>query len=363
MDQFINLDRNDGILKVHSKLEWSDGRRVILVVPRGCKALDSEHELRLLRRWADNADQVVGLVSTDINIQEMARDVGLPLFSSVERAQRARWNWQRHGNGVLARVTPLEYGEPQLKEPLLDRLGLAGVQLLVTLILFGVAAAMVLAAAILLIPSANITVIPASATVSDTSEVILDSSVTTIDQINAIVPGEVYRREISGTATIPTTKTDTAPADHAIGQVVFTNLAGTPATIPLGTIVATTSGITVRFSTTVEVKLPGDFNARVTVPIRALDPGPAGNVKAFQINFIDGPASAVARVVNPAPTSGGTIKPVHIVSFEDKDMWRTRLSEQLRKTAIAQMQADLGSDAYVAPASVAARATAAFGMP
>jgi hypothetical protein len=203
-----------------------------------------------------------------------------------------------------------------------------------------------------LIPSANITVIPASATVTDTSEVILDSSVTTIDQINAIVPGDLYRREISGTATIPTRKTDTAPADHATGNVVFTNLAGTPATIPLGTIVATTSGVTVRFSTTVEAKLPGDFNARVTVPIRALDPGPIGNVKAFQINFIDGPASAVARVINPAPTGGGSIKPVHVVSFEDKDALRQQLSEQLRKSAIAQMETDLGSDAYVAPASV-----------
>jgi hypothetical protein len=90
----------------------------------------------------------------------------------------------------------------------------------------------------------------------------------------------------------------------------------------------------------------------VTVPIRALDPGPIGNIKAFQINFIDGPASAVARVINPAPTGGGTIKPVHVVSFEDKDALRQQLSEQLRKTAIAQMEADLGSDAYVAPASV-----------
>ena len=41
MDQIINLDRNDDILKIHSQVEWSGGRRVILVVPRGARALDS----------------------------------------------------------------------------------------------------------------------------------------------------------------------------------------------------------------------------------------------------------------------------------------------------------------------------------
>ncbi len=81
MDQVINLEREDDVLRVHSKVEWSDGRRVILVVPRGAKAFDSEHGLRLLRRWAQDADVMVGLVTNDLAVREMADYVGLPYYT------------------------------------------------------------------------------------------------------------------------------------------------------------------------------------------------------------------------------------------------------------------------------------------
>jgi hypothetical protein len=350
MDQVINLEREDDVLRVHSKVEWSDGRRVILVVPRGAKAFDSEHGLRLVRRWAVDADVMVGLVTNDLAVREMADDVGLPYFSSVASAQRAHWKWQRNGHNPITRTTALDGDELRPKSSLLDRLGLAGIQLFATLVLFAAAAIVLAVAAVLLIPSARITISPAPFT--DSREVILDPTVTTIDQINGIIPATSFQREISGTASIATTKLDTAPADHARGTVVFTNLAGTPATIAPGTIVETSSGVTVRFSTTIPAELPAGYNARVSVPIQAVDPGPGGNVKPLQINVIEGPLSAVARVVNTAPTSGGTIKQVHVVSLNDKTTLRLRLEEQLRAAAVAKLQTQEGADVYVPPPSV-----------
>jgi baseplate J-like protein len=352
MDQVINLDRDDDVLKVHSKVEWSDGRRVILVVPRGAKAFDSEHELHLVRRWADDADVMVALVTNDLGVREMAHGVGLPYFPSLERAQRAQWKWLRNDDGGITRPTALDDGEPLPRESLLDGLGLAGIQLFVTLVLFAVAATVLAVVAILLVPSARITITPASLSVTDSREVILDPTVTTIDQINGIIPATSFQRAISGTASIATTKLNTAPADHAEGSVVFTNLAGTSATIAPGTIVETSSGVTVRFSTTIMAELPAGYNARVAVPIRAMDPGPAGNVKPLQINIIEGPLSSAVRVVNTAATGGGTIKQVHVVSFGDKTTLRQRLGEQLRAAAIAKLQNQAGSDVYVPPPSV-----------
>lgn len=352
MDQVINLEREDDVLKVHSKVEWSDGRRVILVVPRGAKAFDSEHELRLVRRWADDADVMVGLVTDDLSVREMADAVGLPYFSSVTRARRAHWKWIRNGRDAITRTTALDGEELRPKLSLLDRLGLAGFQLFATLVLFAAAAIVLALAAVLLIPSARITITPAPLTIADSREVILDPTVTTVDQINGIVPATSFQREISGTASIATTKLNTAPADHAGGTVVFTNLAGTPAKISPGTIVETSSGITVRFSTTITAELPAGYNARVSVPIQAVDPGPEGNVKALQINVIEGPLSAVARVINTAPTGGGTIKQVHVVSLSDKTTLRLRLEEQLRAAAVAKLKNQAGADLYVPPPSV-----------
>jgi hypothetical protein len=352
-DQVIALDKHDDLLQVHSKIEWSDGRRVILVVPRGCLALDAEHEFKLLRRWADEADVQVALVSTAYNVSELARVAGLPVFSSVQKASNSQWHWQRAlGEPVVWRATALDDPAQRPHKPVLDRLGLAGWRLLLTLALFGLAAAFLFAVATLLVPSATITIRPASTLISDTSEVILDPAVTTIDHINAIVPGGLYRIEISGTVTVPTSRTATAPADHASGFVTFNNLQGTEATIPIGTVVATTSGVTQRYSTTITATLPAGFNGRASVPVRALRAGPEGNVSPFQINFIEGPLSAVARVVNVGGVGGGTIKDVKIVAFDDRRVAREQLNAELELKAAEVLHAEADDNVYIVPASV-----------
>lgn len=352
-DQVIHLDKYDTILQVHSKIEWSDGRRIILVVPRGANALDAEHEAKLLRRWADEYDVQVALVSTAYEVRENARVAGLPVFSSVDKAAASVWKWQRDVvEPALARATPLDPDAPKPYKPILDQLGLAGWKLFLTMLLFGAAIVILVGTASILVPSATIRIAPKSILISDASEVILDPAVTTIDHINAIVPAGNYREVISGTVTVNTTRAATAPADHAEGFVTFNNLQGTEATIPLGTIVATTSGVTQRYSTTITATLPAGFNGRVNVPVRALRPGPEGNVRALQINFIEGPLSAQARAVNLNPVSGGTIKEVKIVSFDDRRVARERLNAELKQMALGVLQKAAEQDVYVVPASV-----------
>lgn len=352
-DQVITLDKNDTILQVHSKIEWSDGRRVILIVPRGCKALDAEHEMKLLRRWADEYDVQVALISTAYDVNELARTAGLPVYSSVDKAASAQWKWQRDAlEPAIQRDTPLDPDAPKPYKPILDRLGLAGWRLFLTVALFGVAVVIIVGFASILVPSATIAIVPDSLVISDASEVILDPTVTTIDHINAIVPAANYREEISGTVTVNTTRKATAPADHAQGVVTFNNLQGTEATIPLGTVVATTSGSTQRYSTTITATLPAGFNGRVNVPVRALKPGPEGNVNALQINFIEGPLSAQARVLNQSAVTGGSIKEVNIVSFDDRATARTRLTASLKQRALGVLQQSAQDNVYVVPASV-----------
>lgn len=352
MDQVIKLSRDDDILLIHSVVEWSGGRRVILVVPRRAKSLKSDFELTLVRRWADESNVLIGLVTNDQGLCEMADVAGLPHFPTIAKAQEANWKAPRNGKQPIIRETALEERDPSPERPLIARLGLTGIPLLLTILIFFGAALIVAVAAILFIPSARITIVPAPLTVSDRREVILDPTVTTIDQINGILPLTDFRREISGTASISTTRQNTAPADPATGSVVFTNLTGTPAVIPAGTIVETSSGLTVRYSTVITSDLPSGYNARVTVPIQAMDPGPTGNVKPLQINVIEGPLSTVVRVVNTAATTGGSIKKVHVVSFDDKTILRERLGEELRAAAITKLRQEAGPDYLIPTASV-----------
>lgn len=352
-DQVITLDKKDDILRVHSKIEWADGRRIILVVPRGCQALDAEHEFQLLRRWADEYDVQVAVVSTSYTVEELAPRAGIPVFSGVETAMGTQWRWQRNvGEPAVRRSTPLDDDMPRPRKPILDRLGLAGWKLLLTMVLFGFAVVLLLGIASVLVPSASVTIYPQSITVSDSSEVILDPTVDTIDPINAIVPAGNSRKEISSTVTVNTSRTATAPADHATGIVTFNNLQGTEVTIPMGTIVATTSGATQRYSTTITSTLPAGFNTRANVPVRALRPGPEGNVRPLQVNLIEGPLSANARVVNLDGIGGGSIKDVKIVAFDDRRTARTQQDDLLQAKASQVLKDSAKDNVYVVPASV-----------
>jgi hypothetical protein len=352
MDQVVNLSRDDDILLVHSEIEWSGGRRVIVVVPRGAKALSSEFEIQLVRRWADESNVLVGLVTNDLAVQEMADHFGLPHFSTIGRAQKGQWKWPSTGEEIPTRATALDDEEKGTRQPILQRLGLTGFQLLFTFLLFAGSTIIIGVTALLFVPSVRITIVPASLAVTDSREVILDPTVTTIDQINGIIPTSSVRREISGTATIATSKLNTAPADRANGEVVFTNVTGTPSEIPVGTIVETSSGVTVRFSTSVTVELSSGYNSRATAPVTAVDPGPEGNVKPLQINVIEGPLSSVVRVINTSATTGGSIKQVHVVTFDDKTLLRQRLGDELRTAAVAKLQDESGTDIFIPPASV-----------
>ncbi len=115
------------------------------------------------------------------------------------------------------------------------------------------------------------------------------------------------------------TGSEFAPDQPAQGAVVFTNRRAEAQDIPPGTMVATSTGSNVGFETIQPAFLPGGVGAQVTVPIRAVEPGPAGNVRAFTINTIEGSLGVSANVINPSGTSGGTVKEVPMVKQGDKD--------------------------------------------
>lgn len=343
MDHIVRLEKQDEIARLHAEIEWAQGRRVIVEVPRGARALDQLHEQRLLRRWADDSGVQVALVTSDLSLQELAGTAGIPVFPSVRLARGARWKWGPEGEEIRSRIQEYapEFGPPRarlLGERLWDSLQ----QLAITLVLLAVAAAGLAGAAVTLVPSASIEITPAAVPLYSTRQVVLDMTAPGTDVEAGVIPARLLTREISGTGVLATSKLQDAPAVRAKGDVVFTNLGGQESTIPRGTIVETSAGVVVRFTTMTTGTLPAGYGARAQVPVEAVDLGPIGNVKALQINFIEGPVAGYARVVNPNPTTGGAVKPVRIVTRDDKTKLRDQLIAQLQKGAALGLQAESG---------------------
>jgi hypothetical protein len=357
LEQIIYLEPSEDILSIRDRVDMAEAKRVLLVVPPYSDVLARRVDLQLIQRRAAQAGLDLALVSGDSLVRSQAREVGLPVFDSVEAGKRRkRWRSPRDEEEPLAQRRSEEAWQAAAQRGprqvfanrfRLVRLGLAW------LIFFAVMAVFA-ASAVLLVPSAQITLIPASQAVIVELNAVIDPNIQTVDYARSRIPATTVYAEIEGNAQIATSGQKDIPSSRATGKVVFVNQLSQPIRIPQGTAVRTSAfGTAIRFVTMAEAEVPGVFGAQVEVPIEAVDVGVGGNVAANLINEVEGVAGLAVRVSNPQPTSGGGVRQSPAVTQADRDRLRAALLEQLQQRALAQLQSTLGEQEYIPPESLA----------
>jgi hypothetical protein len=320
--QVIHLEVDDDITAVRARLEKAEASRVLLVVPPRCQAFNSLLDFKLLQRYAESLALEVALVTNSSERRVLARQLGFSVFVSARWGLR-RTRWRR------PKATPrwgkrLSWGERVFGA-----------------FVFLVALSAVLAVALLIVPSAEITLVLASETVDATLPVQADPDLDMVDYEAGQIPARVVQAQIEGKAQIAVSGTKDAPDEPARGLVFFINNINQPVTVPEGTVVATSTGSTIRFTTVEEATVPGTVGAVAEAEVVAVDPGPGGNVRANLINMIEGPLSLQVRVSNPEAMEGGSVKQVGMVTVADQERLQTILLQQLHQAAYSQLSEQL----------------------
>ncbi len=332
--QVIHLEADDNITAVRARLEKAEASRVLLVVPARCQAFDSLLDFKLLQRYAESQALEVALVTNSSQRRVLARQLGFSVFIAEKWGEK-RTKWRR------PKATPrwgarLSWGER-----------------IFGAFVFLVAISAVLAVALLIVPSAEITLVLANEAVDATVPVQADPELDMIDYGAGQIPARVVQVEIGGKAQIPVSGTKDAPDEPARGLVFFINNINQPVTVPEGTVIATSTGSTIRFTTVEEVIVQGTVGAVGEVEAVAVDPGPGGNVRANLINMIEGPLSLQVRVTNPEAMEGGSVKQVGMVTAADQERLKTVLLQQLQQAAYSQLSEQLEEGEFLASESVA----------
>ena len=320
-----------------------------------------------LRRQADQQGVEVAVVTRDSRLRQQAAEAGLPAYGSVDGARNQRWHAPAPAIGTLPPNPPrpvhqsvselrsgrlqsrfrrvrIAEGAPGRSSPLIE-----AAILLVALVLC-IAAVSALVAFI--VPVANVSLTPAQEPRAHTITLTARSDAEVANYNNKIVPARRIGQRVEVDGSIPTTGSGTAPDQSAEGTVVFINRDPVPLEIPPGTLVATSTGSNIRFETTVPASLPGGRGAQINVPVRAVEPGPSGNVRAFSINTIEGSLAVNANVINPTATSGGTVRQVATVEQADKDTLRDQLVQEARRKAYLALGELLDEGEFVPPETV-----------
>jgi hypothetical protein len=350
MQQVIQLTLEDDAASIRAKIDTAELSHLVLVVPRGCVALETERGVRMLRRAADDAGAQVAIVAHDEDVRDRAEQFGIPSFSSIAQAQRTRWR--------MKPLTP-EGAQSLLNPPPPESVTRGAVNPsewvrrwwgTLTVI---VAACMVLCiASVLFVPAANVRIVPSSVALTMTTDVLLDASLSQVSSGLNAIPARRILKEIRGSGQLKTTTTKSLPDARASGTVVFTNLTSEQVTIPPNTLLKTSTGVPIRFTTVTTATVPAGVNSRVEAPIVAVDPGPSGNVKELAINTIEGSLNLQVRVINLKPTVSGTVHPVRVVTEDDKKKLQAQVMAQLLQQGLAALQTDLGPNEFLAPDSV-----------
>ncbi len=337
--QIVRLEPHDDFISARDKMGWNQAGRILLVYPEGHHTLGRRLDLELLQRRSRSLGAQLSIVTDDPEVKDQARQVGIPIFSSIQKAQKSPWKIDHRARVPELSSLHLDEPTPDLEElrkaahPEASKyLTYPGTRL--AFFLLGVLALLSIAA--VLVPSAEIQLLPENKTQELTINVHAKPG---IDSVN--FSGQIPARRITviveGRGSTRTTGILRVPLEYAQGRVQFTNLTDQGIGIPADTVVRTLNEPTVRFATTRDAQLLPGVGESVIVAVMALEPGESSNLEPDQLVAIESDLGASMTATNPYQTWGGKDSILAMATPFNREQLYKSMETDLRHTAIEEM--------------------------
>ncbi len=348
--EVIRLQNFDNFYSLMDKLHQRDEarnvqERTILVWPIIGRVLDSQTDFGRLRGWAARHHHAIALVipKNDL-LTAMAKEQGLPVFTSVKDAEAAEWDAPEAPDAAEDETTrtqrlirlreEAERAHPQ-EAPLGTRL-----------IFFVLAILSVTAALFAILPQARVEITPYY------TKKTVDMSIWTNDTLSAVtltggIPTVEKEFTLDLSAEVDSSGTLAAESPIAVGTVRVTNTCDRASTADAGVILSTSEDANagIRFTTIGMVSIPA--GASVNIRVEAVSGGSESNVPAGSIRYVQYPESLCWQVEQPDAMSGGS-DGIYASPIEaDRDRAAQAIREQIPGAVEEAMAADPESDGLI----------------
>lgn len=343
--QILQLETHDDVISILDKIGWTQTERVLIVLPRRRRILTQKLDLLRLKRHSQKRGCQIAFVTNDPLVKALAREVNLPIFHSIQKANQVEWPQETESR--FSPASPAYLNKKPLDEqiaalqavrpsksaqtlPLGIRLGWFTLALCAVTSILGVLA-----------PSATIRLTPSVQQQNITIPIIATHRVQQ-SRISGEVPISMLSVKVSGEKTIKASGLLTLPKDFATGQVTLTNLTDQPIKVPAGTVLRTLDPKPRRYATQETVLLKTNNEKAATVPIQALEAGSDQNVQPNEIKAVEGFLGLKIAVTNPKPVQGGSDIKASAPSEQDRQMLfqslQAKLIEQARAKILSELQ-------------------------
>ncbi len=347
--QIIHLEEHDDLSSARDKLGWVKAPRALFVWPEFGTPIRRQLDLVLLKRRASELNLQLGLVTHDPQVRDHARQIGMPVFESVEALSESGWRRSRaERRRSQSRRQPRPLSPPPLQDSGSGTESTGHRNRIIALLLVAIAWT---ALAGILLPWAEIVVAPETETRQVAVDLILAPS-TSLDTPPGQVPARRLTIEVEGSRQAATTGRVAIPSTRAGGAAQLTNLTAEAILVPAGSGLRPSDPAGPRFRTLETVELPEGEGATVEVRIEAVEPGSEGNLAAGQLTSLEGPLGLQMRVTNLQPIRGGG-EAFHLgVSAADAAALETALWEELEARALQGLAELLEEDEQLSAESL-----------
>jgi hypothetical protein len=338
--QIVRLEPHDDFISARDKMGWNQTGRILLVFPERSQILNSRLDLVLLQRHCNLLGAQLSIVSDNPDIKYHARVVGIPVYTSIQKAQKSHWRVERR-----SRRQNIPTREPGEKRPDLEELRRAAhpaapkflAYTSTRLFLFVLGVLAILSIAAVLVPAADIHLLPKTQSQAVTIEVQAKPDIDTV-HISGAIPARRTTVTVEGRDSITSSGITRVPQEYAQGRVQFTNLTDQPITIPAATVIRTLDEIAVRFATVKDAQLIAGVGETVIVPVQALLPGEVGNLEPGSLVAIESELGASLAATNLSSTWGGKDSILASPTSYNREQLYQRLESDLRQTALEEME-------------------------
>ncbi|MCG2785763.1 MAG: baseplate J/gp47 family protein [Anaerolineae bacterium] len=330
----LHLESHDNLVSIRDRMSWAKTPRILLVWPNRGGVDVRPLDLTLLRRHAQTLGAEVGLVTRDAGIWWAAREQKIPCFRTSKQAQIKEWQ----------AVQPFDF-------PARRRLDLRGLRaslpgdpyrlnLAARVGVFAAGVLAVLLIVLLFLPSAEVHVTPPIREQSVTLPVVARADTTQV-YLSGEIPIRRLTLDLQASASAPASGLANLPGAKAETTVEFKNLSDEDVRVPAGTILLTREAVPQAFETLGSVLVPARNEDPLTVRVRALTGGAAGNVAAEAISAFQSPLGLSLTVRNGEQATGGSDRRGAVPSDQDRNLLRANLLKKLSEQARVQISAEL----------------------
>lgn len=313
--QVIQLEPYDDVISVRDKMSWAKTDRILLVIPRRSKILARILDMRLLQRHADLVGAQLAIVTRNIRLRLIAKEMEIPVFSRLSTAKRKNWQAPHPPHMVY------QHNErPDLRQMRGDLTHLnAGWQdrPVYRFLFFTLAVLAILAVLLTFFPSAVIQLAPSTRLQTLTFKASASSGFTAVN-LAGNLPSRSTSVIIEHTRSVPATGLIAIPHTRAVGTAQFRNLTTVPVGITAGTVISTQTHPMVRFVTTTTGQVAAGVGKTVDLPVMAVEAGSRGNLPVDSLVAIQGDLGTRLAVTNSKLTTGGSDQTAAIQTAFDR---------------------------------------------